>query len=616
MSPRLPLSLGAIAIALAAAAVACASIAQTSSDRNYRVEEVMAPMRDGTGLFTVIVIPNVARDAPILLTRTPFGASARLFKPKARAVGDLLGEFERPLVEDGYIRVFQDTRGRGRSAGTFRVTQPARGPLNGAAVDEATDAYDTIDYLVKHLPQSNGQVGMIGWSYDGFTSAMALLEPHPALKAAVMIDPMIDGWMGDDWFHYGAFRQSTLDFIAAMSGKFAAFGTLHPEGADDFAAFLKAGSASGMAQAAGLQDDPFWRSLTENPGYGPYWRGQALDGLLAHRPASGAATLWVSSLWDQEDSWGATHGYAALEAGDPRNDRNFLVLGPWRHAGVTGDGSHLGPLAFGADTAAQFRTAVLKPFLDQHLKRGARADIAPVQAFLAGANQWLRMDRWPQSPERSRFYLGPDFTLTDQPPSAPGADRYRADPVDPVPYMARPVHGDDPELARNWLVADQQFLRGRADVLSYRSPPLTKPLRVSGAPMVDLYAATTGGDADWVVKLIDVFPDTPQTPPGRRGYQLIIAADIFRGRYREGFDRPRPLRPGATLHYRFALPPANYELQPGHRLMVQVQSSWFPFYDRNPQSFVENIFLAPPDAYRPAEQTLSRSPGEASSISF
>ena len=332
---------------------------------DYRVEEAMIPMRDGTRLFTLIVIPAKAHDAPILLTRTPFGASSRLFKPDSDKVGDLLGGFERPLIEDGYIRVFQDTRGRGRSEGTFVVTQPVRGPLNRTAVDESTDAFDTIAWLVGHLPDSNGRVGMLGWSYDGFTAAMALLEPHPALKAAVLIDPMIDGWMGDDWFHYGAFRQSSLDFIAAMSGKYAAFDVMHPEGSDDYAAYLAAGSASGMARKAGLQDDPFWNRLVETPAYGPFWRGQALDRLLA-RHGSQVATLWVSSLWDQEDSWGATHGYAALEAGDRHNDRNFLVLGPWRHVGVVGDGARLGPLDFGADTAAWFRAAGLKPRSEEH----------------------------------------------------------------------------------------------------------------------------------------------------------------------------------------------------------------------------------------------------------
>jgi len=600
----------------AALALIVAAPDQARAAKAYRVEEAMIPMRDGTRLFAVIVIPAKVHLAPILLTRTPFGASARLFKPDAQTAADLLGPFEQPFVDDGYIRVFQDVRGRGRSEGRYVVTRPVRGPLNPTGVDHATDAYDTINWLVKHLPDSNGRVGLLGWSYDGFTAAMALLEPHPALKAAVIIDPMIDGWMGDDWFHYGAFRQSTLDFIAAMSGRAAAFDVLHPDQTDDYAAFLKAGSASDMARAAGLQGEPFWRRLTDHPTYDVFWRGQAVDRLLARR-RSATPTLWVGSLWDQEDSWGAIHGYQALEAHDRGNDRNFLVLGPWRHTGVTADGSQLGPLEFGADTAAFFRTNVLKPFLDQRLEIGApAAKLPPVFAFLSGANCWERLDHWPTRSRHRRFYLGPDFSLTLQAPRQPAVDRYRADPAAPAPYMARPVRGDDPQRGRNWLVADQRFLQGRADLLQYSTTPLTAPLRVSGAPKVDLYAATTGSDADWVVKLIDAFPDSPELPPERRGYQLIISADIFRGRYQRGFDRARALRPRKVTHFGFTLPPANHQLQPGHRLIVQVQSSWFPLYDRNPQRFTENIFRAKPRDYRPADQTLSRSPRAASSVSF
>jgi putative CocE/NonD family hydrolase len=591
----------------AAGLLALALMSAPAQARDYRVEEAMVPMRDGTALFTLIVIPDKAARAPILLTRTPFGAKARLFRPDAEHVGDLLGPFEAPLVEDGYIRVFQDVRGRGGSRGDYVVTRPLRGPLNPTAADHATDAYDTIDWLVKHLAQSDGRVGVIGWSYDGFTAAMALVQPHPALKAAVLIDPMVDGWMGDDWFHHGAYRQISFDFIAAMAGQWSAFDRLHPEGSDDFAAYLNAGSAAGMAKAAGLDGEPFWTALSQNPAYAPFWKPQALDRLLA-RARPPAPVLWVGSLWDQEDSWGATHGYQALEGFDRRNDRNFLVLGPWRHAGVTGDGSKLGPMRFSEDTAATVRTSVLKPFLDAELKEGAaKPALSPVLAYRTGENRWQRLDRWPEGPRRTRLYLGEGFTLTAKAPAKPGADRYRADPADPVPYLPRPIHADDPDQWRNWLSADQRFLAGRADVLSYSTAPLAAPLAVSGAPRVDLYAATTGSDADWVVKLIDVFPD---------GYQLMISADIFRGRYRQGFDLARPLVPGRVQRFRFGLTPVNHVVLPGHRLMVQVQSSWFPVYDRNPQTFVGNIFLAQPQAYRAATQTISRAPGAASSVSF
>ncbi|HYE46932.1 MAG TPA: CocE/NonD family hydrolase [Caulobacter sp.] len=582
---------------------------------DFEVREVMVPMRDGVRLYTLVVVPNAARDAPILLTRTPFFAQARRFAPKATRVGDFLPPSERAFVEDGYIRVFQDVRGRGRSEGEYVVTRPPRGPLNRSTTDHATDAADTIDWLLDHLPQANGRVGVLGSSYEGFTAAAALTDPHPALKAVVPLNPMMDGWMGDDWFHHGAFRPVTLDFIAFIQGNEAADGVLHPETSDDYAAFLHAGSAAGMARASGVDTHPFWKDISRHPAYDAYWRGLALDRELARRRPA-VPTLWVAALWDQEDSWGAVRGYMALEPADRDNDRNFLVLGPWRHGGMLANGSTLGPLDFDSDTAADFRRRILKPFLDQHLKTGGRrADIPPVLAFRTGANRWEALERWSEAPDR-RFYLGPDGTLSDRPPVAPGADHFISDPADPAPYAARPIHGNDPDRWRTWLVADQRYMQSRRDQLSYLSPPMTRPLLVTGAPQVDLYAATTGTDADWVVKLIDVYPDSPDIPAALRGHHLIISADIFRGRYRQGFDRGRPLAPGQPLRYRFALTPVSHVLKPGHRLMVQVQSSWFPLYDRNPQTFVPNIFFADADAYRPATHTLFRSRSRPSSVSF
>lgn len=591
------------------------ALAAPPADRDFTVEEAMIPMRDGIRLYTLIVVPKAARNAPILLTRTPFFAEARRVQPQAVHVGDFLPPSERAFVEDGYIRVFQDIRGRGRSEGEYVATRPVRGPLNRTNVDHATDAADTIDWLLKQLPQANGRVGLIGSSYEGFTAAMALTDPHPALKAVVALNPMMDGWMGDDWFHHGAFRHATLDFIGFVQGNEAADGILHPEASDDYAAFLKAGSAAGMAKAAGVDSHPFWKDVSSHPAYDDYWRGQALDRLLAEKPPA-IPTLWVGALWDQEDSWGAVHGYQALEPADRTNDRTFLVLGPWRHGGMLANGSKLGPLDFGSDTAAYFRERILKPFLDQHLKSDAGvADIPPVLAFRTGVNQWEALDRWSDAAD-VRLYLGPKGSLSDRAPTVSGADNFISDPANPIPYAARPIHGNDPDRWRTWLVADQRYMQSRHDQLSYVTEPLSKALLVTGAPQVDLYAATTGSDADWVVKLIDVFPDTPDTPSALRGYHLIISADIFRGRYRTGFDQALPLGPGETLRYRFALTPVSHVLRPGHRLMVQVQSSWFPLYDRNPQSFVQNIFTADAMAYRPATHTVFRSPDGPSSISL
>lgn len=582
--------------------------------QDYTVREVMIPMRDGVSLFTVIIVPSGSRSAPVLLTRTPFDARGRMIRPGAMRVADLLPPSEAVFVTDGYIRVFQDVRGKHRSQGEYVVARPARGPLNASGVDHATDAYDTIDWLVAHVPESGGRVGLIGSSYDGFTAAMALLDPHPALKAVAPLNPMIDTWMGDDWFHHGAFRQITFDFISALLTT-KGFGESLPRvGDDDYAGFLQAGSAGGVAQAAGLQDHPFWRKLTEHPAYDAYWQAQALDRLLAARQPT-VPTLWVGALFDQEDPWGAVHGYEALERGDRRNDRNFLVLGPWRHGGMNGDGSALGPLRFDGDTARRFRTVMLKPFLDQYLKPGGPpASLPPVTAYETGANEWRALQAWPTACLQAcadvakPLYLHGGGRLSFHRPQdrAGAADHYVSDPANPVPSAVRPVSGQNPAQWQTWLVADQRFAAQRPDVLSYATPPLTSTVRVRGAPIANLYAATTGTDADWVVKVIDVHPET--------GRQTIVAAEIFRARYRERFDTAKPIAPGKVERYRFALPHVSHAFLPGHRIMVQVQSSWFPVYDRNPQTFVENIFLAPPQAYRAATQSIARSEAHPSAV--
>lgn len=620
----------AIALCASIAGAATAKAAPTAGDAavaapqapapapDYVMREEMISMRDGVKLFTVIIIPHAAKAAPVLLTRTPFGAQA-FVRRDARSLAELLPPGEAIFPAAGYIRVYQDVRGRNRSQGVYEVARPARGPLNPSETDHTTDAYDTIDWLVSHLAQSNGSVGMVGSSYAGFTVAMALLDPHPALKAAVPQNPMIDGWMGDDWFHHGAFRQNTFDFLAVVARNEG----LPRKDYDDYELFRRVGSAGDMARSAGLAQHPFWRQLEAHPAYGAHWRDQALDRLLAAK-ALKVPTLWVGALWDQEDSYGAVRAYEALEAKDDQNDRNFLVLGPWRHGGMNGDGSQLGPLAFDSDTGRQFRERVLLPFLDEHLRAGSeKADLPPVLAFQTGSNQWRAMTRWPPTcagacPAASRrLFLRSQGKLSFEPPevSSPrDADTYVSDPDRPVPYAARPVRNDDPGQWRNWLTADQRFAEGRPDVLTYVSDPLIEPLALSGAPGVSLHAATTGSDADWVVKLIDVNPDEA---PGRSelgGYELMVAGDIFRGRYRQGFDQALPIKAGKADLYRFSLPHLNHVFLPGHRIMVQVQSSWFPLYDRNPQTFVSNIFNAKLADYRSAVQTVFRSAAAPSSI--
>jgi uncharacterized protein len=593
---------------------------------DYVKTEVMIPMRDGVKLHTVIVAPRGAKHAPIILTRTPYDASKRterLLSPEMLAT---LPQGDEVFVTDGYIRVFQDVRGKYGSEGDYLMTRPLRGPLNSTNTDHSTDAYDTIDWLVKNIPESNGKVGMLGSSYEGFTVVMALVNPHPALKVAAPMSPMVDGWMGDDWFHFGAFRQTNFDYF---TGQTAARGEGHlvpRQGYDDYENFLRAGSAGDFAHAAGLEQLPWWRKTLEHPAYDSFWQAQALDKIMAAQPMK-VPTMWIQGLWDQEDMWGAIHSYLATESKDTANNMNFLVMGPWRHSGVNYDGSLLGPLKWDGDTALQFRRDVLKPFFDQYLKDGApKADTPPVLIYNTGENHWDRLKSWPLAcesgcAEKSKpLYMTAGLGLSFTAPAegdvnAPSAyDEYVSDPAKPVPYLPRPVVFANHDAWTRWLITDQRFVEGRPDVLSYITPVLTESVRISGAPVVNLVASTSGTDSDWVVKLIDVYPDQVPSQQEMGGYELGVAIDIFRGRYRESFETPKPVVANTPLTYKFILPTGNHVFLPGHRIMVQVQSTLFPLYDRNPQTFVPNVFLAKPGDYVKATQRIYHATGAASFI--
>ncbi|HSY05671.1 MAG TPA: CocE/NonD family hydrolase [Steroidobacteraceae bacterium] len=587
-----------------------------TADFDYIKRQVMIPMRDGVRLYTVIVIPRGAQHAPIILTRTPYEAKKRAERFVSPHLLATLPMGDELLVPQGYIRVFQDVRGKYGSEGDYVMTRPLRGPLNPTAVDHSTDAYDTIDWLVKNVPESNGKVGMIGSSYEGFTVLMALINPHPALRAAVPMCPMVDGWKGDDWFHNGAFRQTNFDYIyqqttARDEGRKLARGAY-----DDFQLFLASGSAGDFAHRFGIDLLPFFQKLAEHPAYDEFWSGQALDQILARQPLT-VPTMYVTSLWDQEDMYGGVHAYLATRAQDAGHERIFLALGPWRHSGVNYDGTTLGPLKFDGNTARQFRREVMQPFLDEHLQDAAPPAHTPAAfVFETGTNVWRRLERWPLScesgcPSRPRpLYLQPHFGLDYIAPAARSGmpyDEYVSDPAKPVPYIPRPVHFEDTDAWQRWLLTDQRTVADRTDVLTYTSAALTEPLHLGGAPMVNLYASTSGTDSDWVVKLIDVYPDEMPSDPTMGGYQLAIAMDIFRGRYRDSFSRPSAIPAGKVQRYRFALPHVNHVFLPGHRVMVQIQSSWFPLYDRNPQSYVDNIFFAGPGDYRKATQRVFHS---------
>ena len=580
---------------------------------------VMIPMRDGVKLRTFIHLPHGASGAPIMMERTPYDA-ANLGR---RLVGDA-------TFRAGYIRVYQDMRGKYGSEGDYVMTRPVRGPLNPTSVDHSTDTWDTIDWLVKNVPESNGRVGMIGSSYDGYAVAMGLLDPHPALRAAVPQGPLLDGWMGDDWFHYGAFRTMMLGYAHSQTAQRGA-GVIPPSDTfDKYEEFLRAGSVGDYVRANGLDRLPWIARTMEHPAYDAYWQAHDVIRLLVAKP-SRVPTLWTQGLWDQEDMWGANHAWRALAAAG-YSANNWLVLGPWNHVQIGGTGTSLGPNAWGEETATIYRREMLLPFLDEHLKGGPPAQLARVAVYNTGDKRWERFPTWPVVCDEGcptplkPLYLAANFGLSfDPPPAAPGGDTYTSDPAKPVPFLPRPVVDPFAELGAGtlgspyepwskWLVWDQRFVDGRPDVLTYETPVLTTPVRVRGIPIADLRAQTTGTDADFVVKLIDVFPATDVLNPAVSGYQLPIALDIFRGRYRESFEHPTAIPANTPQRIRFELPNVNHVFQPGHRIMVQIQSTLFPLYDRNPQTFVPNIFNATPADYRKADITVLRGKANASAI--
>jgi len=595
----------------------------TNDGFDYVRRDVMIPMRDGVKLHAVILVPKGANRAPILLTRTPYNATELTSHAQSSHLGPILTGYDNAtdvIVEGGYIRAVEDIRGKYGSEGDYVMNRPVHGPQNPTPVDHATDTYDTIDWLVKNVPESNGRVGILGISYDGFLPLMALVNPHPALKVSVPMNPMVDGWMGDDWFHNGAFRQGgSLSYIydqEATRANEIRWWTSH---FDEYDMYMQAGSAGELGRRRGLEQVGFWRKILEHPSYDAYWQDQAVDKILAAQPLK-VPVMLVHSLWDQEDIYGDIAVYKAIKPKDTNNDKVFLVMGPWHHGQEIRDGSALGAIKFDSDTALYFRREILRPFLDQYLKDGApKADMPPVVAFETGTNAWLRLPSWPSGCARgcavraTPLYFNAGLKLSFNAPASGDAayEEYVSDPAKPVPYRARPIDGTS---WSRWLVDDQREASGRPDVVAFVSDVITAPVKISGQPIVNLLASTSGTDSDWVVKVIDLYPDEVAVQPALGGYQLMVSADIFRGRYRESLETPKPIASNQPLLYRWALPTANHVFLKGHRIMVQVQSSWFPLYDRNPQTFVPNIFWAKPGDYKNAVQRVYHASGQASFI--
>ncbi|MEA3067475.1 MAG: uncharacterized protein QOK41_882, partial [Sphingomonadales bacterium] len=495
-------------------------------EADYIKRVVMVPMRDGTKLYTVIVMKKGTSGGPILLSRTPYDAKGSADRTASQSIVDILPIMDKEFVEDGYIRVYQDIRGLHNSEGQFVMNRPIVGPLNHTGIDESTDAYDTIDWLVKNVPESNGKVGVIGSSYLGFLTLAAEINPHPALKAAVPQSPMVDGWRGDDWFHNGAFRTGSLDFAVSQStakaeGKGIATGT-----GDDYTRYLEAGSMADYARRLGIENYPFVQKLFQNPAYTTFWSEQAVDKWMAARPLTVPTMLEVGQ-WDQEDSYGAPAVYKALAPKYEGTELLHLVIGPRRHSGANHYGYDLGALTFTGDTAAEWRTRYVKPFFDHYLKGAPDPRTPPVLTYATGVNRWEESPRWPMGTP-TPLYLTPNMGTSFARPAAAGHDDYVSDPAKPVAFIPRPISSADPNQWKPWLVHDQRFVSDRPDVLVYTGDVLTKPVHIMGPPQVDLFASTSGCDSDWVVKLIDVYPnETPEeaaqgSKPDMSGFELPV----------------------------------------------------------------------------------------------
>jgi len=616
-----------------------ASVTVPTSLADFTRRVVLIPMRDGVKLNTILLVPRSATratPAPILLTRTPYNAAVLTTNAQSTHLGTSLYGYDNAtdvIVNGGYIRVVQDVRGKYGSEGDYIMNRPFHGPLNPTPVDHATDTFDTIDWLVKNLPESNGKVGILGISYDGFTTLAALVHPHPALKVAVPMNPMVDGWRGDDWFHNGAFRQQNIPYIYEQDGSRDNSVRWPTSTFDDYDMWMRATSAGNLARDRGAEQMGFWRKVAAHPAYDAFWQAQAVDQILAAQAAQqplSVPTLLVHSEWDAEDIYGAMAVYRALKPFDKASgtpdEKIFLAMGPWHHGGSIDDGSSLGAIKWPEDESLWFRSNVLAPFLAHYLKSETpgQSPIAPVTTFQSGANHWQRLSSWPvvctEAPNLTpaaspcaappaRLFLHAGNALSFQPPAPtePANTIFVSDPARPVPFRARPIQAitySTPAAWADWLADDQREQSGRPDVAAFTSDVLTEPLTVAGEPIANLVASTTGTDADWVVKLIDVFPDEVAGQPKLGGYQFMVAADIFRGRYRSSLSAPHPIPANQPELYRFALPNANHVFLPGHRLMVQVQSSWFPLYDRNPQTFVPSIFDARPADFQSATQKI------------
>ena len=580
----------------------------------FEKREAMIPMRDGVKLHTEIYAPKDSKEAPpIFLERSPYGISARDkgYSPHLRNYAHLFA--------DGYIFVFQDIRGRYGSGGKFEMNRPLHDPSDAAGTDESTDTYDTIEWLVKNVPNNNGRVGIAGVSYGGFLVTMAMVNPHPALKAASEQACMGDAWMGDDFFHNGAFRLSYgFEYAALMETNNENY-SFQFDSFDLFDWYLRLGPLQNVDAKYFHGKIPTWENFRKHPAYDVFWQQHAVEAALKQAKVP---DLNVAGWWDQEDFYGPMRTYANLEKVDEKH-LNYLVVGPWNHGGWEhGPGNTLGAIPFEIDTAAYFREKVEAPWFAYWLHDKGSLPLKEALLFQTGSNTWTTFDSWPpREAQKKNLYFAESGKLSfapSQSDAAEAADSYVSDPAHPVPYRHRPVDmtypQDHPGCWYTWLVQDQRFVSGRPDVLTWQTEELQEDVTLAGQVTAKLFASTTGTDSDWVVKLIDVYPQKVESDWKLSGFELMIADEIFRGRYRTSYEKPEAIVAGMITPYTIDLHTADHVFKKGHRIMVQVQSTWFPLYDRNPQKFVPNIFDAKDSDYQKATQTIYRSKQYPSSV--
>jgi putative CocE/NonD family hydrolase len=584
-------------------------------DRLFDKRDVMIPARDGVKLHTEIYTPKDASEPlPILLTRTPYG----LDDDKSGFSRDL--DLYREMFADGYIFAFQDIRGRYGSEGQFVMNRAPRDPSDAKAIDEATDTYDTVDWLVKNAPHNNGRVGEAGISYGGWLTTMALLDPHPALKAVSEQASPADQFLGDDFHHNGAFRLSYgFEYAALMETSKQNF-SFHFSKNDLFDWYLNdLGPLSNANDRYFHGKLPTWNDFLDHPNYDHFWQTLAFQPYLQNLKLT-VPNLNVAGWWDQEDFYGPLKIYDLLEKNDTGH-LNYLAVGPWNHGGwASGEGRKLGKFDFGSDTAAYFREHIQAPWFAYWLKGKGELPLTEALTFETGSNRWQTYDAWPprQGITGRKFYFHDHGVLSLDPPSAGGTVSYQSyisDPAHPVPYRHRPMSPTYPGPGWPvWLLEDQRFVYLRPDVAAFETELLPHDLTVTGDIVAHLVVSTSGSDSDWIVKLIDVYPEDYAQDEKLAGYQLMVANDVFRGRFRNSFEQPQPMTPDEPTPMTVDLHTNDHVFEKGHRIMVQVQSTWFPLIDRNPQKFVPNIFTAQAGDYQEATERVYFSQAAASYI--